>query len=160
MVPSSAYHGPAVNRRVQVMARPTQFNAEQGWMIIQAIDEGRGRVEAARAAGIGLRTLAEWLAKGKAGDPAFAEWVSEFKAAERFANRLRCNASWARERARSRERYQRFKAARVQWWLDQLGPCEFWSRRLDWLADRGMTEAYDATVARLRAEGFRIIATL
>jgi hypothetical protein len=45
------------------MARPTKFNPDRGRVIV----EGGGREMAARAAGVGLRTLAGWLAKGVVG---------------------------------------------------------------------------------------------
>ena len=52
------------------MARPTKFNPDRGRVIVGALLAGQGRRAAVEAAGVGLRTLAEWLAKGRAGDPA------------------------------------------------------------------------------------------
>jgi hypothetical protein len=104
---------------------------------------------AAMTAGVGLRTLAEWLAKGRAGDPALAGWVREIEAAERLADRRRLHARRDRELAAAKERWQRFKAGREQWWLEQLGEVEFWRRRVGWLVAEGRTRALGVAVARL-----------
>jgi hypothetical protein len=144
------------------MARPSKFSPERGRVIVGAVASGADRKAAAEAAGVGLRTLAEWLARGRASDPAtddLAEWVELFEAAKRVARRRRARVRHERERAEAVERWQRFKAARERWWKDQLGECEFWRLRLVWLADRGKSRAFDATVARLRAEGFGIVDT-
>jgi hypothetical protein len=129
-------------------------------VIVRALLAGQGRRASAAAAGVGLRTLAEWLAKKRAGDRALAEWVRQVEAAEQVVNRRRWDARWDRETAAAKERWQRFKAYREAWYLDQFGSCEFWRRRLQWLAAEGKTSAYAATVARLQAEGFRISAVL
>jgi hypothetical protein len=138
------------------MARPTKFNPDQGQVIVEALRSGLGRRAAVEAAGVGLRTLAEWIAKGRAGDPAFRPWVAQVDQAEGVARRRRVNAQWARYRIEGRERWKRFGASREAWYLEKLGPARFWSRRLQWLADHGKGQAYAATVAKLEAEGFRI----
>jgi len=142
------------------MARPSKFDSDRGRVILGALIEGRGRRAAAESAGVGLRTLAGWLARGRAGDPAFSEWARLVGVAEGVANRGRCDARYERETAAAKERWRRFKAAREAWHLDKLGPSLFWSRRLKWLAARGHTRAFAATVARLEAEGFRISSAL
>jgi hypothetical protein len=138
------------------MARPTKFNPDRGQMIVEALRSGIGRRAAVGAAGVGLRTLAEWIAKGRAGNPAFRPWVVLLDEAEGVARRRRVDAEWARYRVEGRERWQRFRASREAWYLEKLGPVRFWSRRLRWLADHGKERAYAATVARLEAEGFCI----
>jgi len=141
------------------MARPTKFNPDLARGIVLALLDGRGRRAAARAAGIGTRTLAGWLARGRAGDPQLAEWARAVGEAERIARRRRMVAYWERERVAGRARWERFRATRRAWHLDRLGPCAFWAGRLRWLADRGKDRAFAATVARLEAEGFRIVRT-
>lgn len=134
------------------MARPTKFNAERGRIIIEAVAKGQARKAAAEAAGVGLRTLADWLARGRASDPAtddLAEWVLWFEAAERVASRRRRNARIERERIAAAERWQRFKAARERWWMEQLGPVEFWKRRVGWLAANEKERSLGPAVARL-----------
>jgi hypothetical protein len=138
------------------MARPSKFNPERGQVIVKVLAECGGRDCAAMVAGIGLRTLTEWLVRGRAGDPAFAEWARQAEEAEELARRRRAASRKARECAASRARYQRYKAARAPWWRDHLGEEEFWRRRLEWLRDRNMTRAFAATVARLAADGFRV----
>jgi hypothetical protein len=144
------------------MARPTKFNPDRGRELIQHIVAGESRREAAEASGVSSRTLATWLARGRAGVPPFAEWVHEFQAAERRAGMGPRGVCRLRERTEphdSKERWQRFKAQRIAWHLERLGPLEFWRRRLDWLASKGHTRASDRTVAKLRAEGFCIYST-
>jgi hypothetical protein len=136
------------------MARPTKFNPDRARIIVRVIREGGGRDCATMMAGVGLRTLAEWLAKGRAGDPALVEWVKEFEAAEQTERERRCAWQYEQESVKAKERYQRFKAQRLQWHLDQLGPREFWSRRLHWLLANGKTRTFVATLDKLRAEGF------
>jgi hypothetical protein len=106
--------------------------------------------------GIGVRTLAEWLARGRAGQTPFAGWVGAFEAAEEHERRTYCDWRWKQERARAKERWQRFKAQRIQWHLETIGPEEFWRRRLIWLLGQGKTRAFEATAAWLVAEGFRM----
>jgi hypothetical protein len=58
--------------------------------------------------------------------------------------RERCRVEMAKEK----ERWQRFKQSREQWWYERLGPEEFWRRRLRWLAAKGhhraLARAFDA----------------
>ncbi len=138
------------------MARPSKFNPDRGRVIVAALLDGQPRRASAAAAGVGLRTLAAWLARGRAGDPALAEWVRQAAAAERAAGDRRRAALRERYDAAAKERWRRFKAARESWCIEQVGPVAFWSRRLQWLAANGKDRAYAATVAKLRAEGFGI----
>lgn len=150
------------------MARPSKFNPDRGQTIINVLAEGGGRECAAMVAEVGLRTLAEWLAKGRAGDATFAEWARQAEAAEQAARRRYLAWKYAQEAERAKERYQRFKAARVQWWRNRLGDVGFWQRRVAWLVANGKTRKLGAAVLQLqvalerarRAEGFRIKSTL
>jgi hypothetical protein len=126
--------------------------------LVNHILSGKSRRQAAEASGVSLRTLAGWLAKARAGDRALAEWVRHFEAAEREAYSQRRGLRRFREDAEAKERWQRFKGQRIAWHLENLGPVEFWRRRLVWLASKGQTGAYARTVARLQAEGFCIYA--
>ena len=133
------------------MPRPTKFNRERRRAIVRAIVAGDSREAAARAAGVAPRTLEGWLARGRAGEPGFAAWARVFDAAEQVARERYVAERWAREDARAKERYQRFKAVREQWWLDRLGPVAFSAMRVAWLMAHGKTRSLGAAVARLRA---------
>ena len=139
--------------------RPTKFSPELGAEILRLLAAGRSRAEIAEAVGIGKRSLQDWLARGRDGEPPFAAWADRFDATMEVVRRRRIRANWQRYDAASKERWQRFKAAREEWWKERLGPAEFWTRRLAWLASRGKWAAYHRTIERLRAEGFRINAT-
>jgi hypothetical protein len=149
------------------MARPSKFNPDRGQTIIKVLAEGGGRDCAAMVAKVGLRTLAEWLAKGRAGDPTFAEWARRAEAAEQAARARYFAWKYEREAERAKESYQRYKAARVQWWRDQLGEVGFWRQRVAWLVANGKTRKLRTAVLQLqvalerarRAEGFRTKAT-
>ena len=142
------------------MPRPTKFSPEIGESILRHLGSGRSRRETVEALGIGRRTLQDWLRRGRDGEPTFATWAERVDRVAELRRRKRVRASWARYEAESKERWKRFKRAREEWWKERLGPIEFWSRRLAWLASRGKWEAYRRTIERLRTEGFRTNATL
>ncbi|MEW4568520.1 hypothetical protein AB1L88_11705 [Tautonia sp. JC769] len=136
--------------------RPTKFSAELGETIIDLLRQSVPRREIAARVGVGWRTLQEWLRRGRAGEEGFSTWAERFDLVAGLIREQRIEESWQRQEAESKERWQRFKAARQRWWLERLGPCEYWRRRLGWLASRGRWVAYHRTIERLREEGFRI----
>lgn len=138
------------------MPRPTKFTPEISEAILRHLAEGRSRRATVEALGIGRRTLQDWLHRGRAGEPTFAAWVERFDHAAEIRRRSRVRASWERYDAESKQRWQQFRAARQRWWLERLGPCEYWRRRLVWLAERGRWEAYNRTIEQFRKEGYRI----
>jgi hypothetical protein len=137
------------------MPRPTKFNPKRARSALLLVKAGEPRQWVARGAGIGRRTLQEWLARGRAGEEPFAAWAKAIDEATRAARRRQIEATYERETARGKVRWQRFKASREGWWLRQLGPDEFWLRRLVWLAAHGKTEALGRTIHQLRERGFR-----
>ncbi|QDV32355.1 helix-turn-helix domain-containing protein [Tautonia plasticadhaerens] len=142
------------------MPRPTKFSPEVGEEFLRLLAGGRSRSEATDALGIGRRTLQDWLRRGREGEPTFAAWAERVDRVAALRRRGRIRASWDRYEAESKERWTRSKRAREEYWKERLGPLEFWSRRLAWLAARGKWEAYRRTIERLKAEGFRTNATL
>ena len=102
------------------------------------------------------RALQDRLRRNRAGELPFADWAVRFDAAWRKACRARVDASWQPYEARSRESWRWSRASREAWWLEWLGPEEFWSRRLTWLLRKGHHVAFARAVAKLRAEGFPI----
>jgi hypothetical protein len=108
------------------MARPTKFNAAIAARTLDVLSSGCGRDCAARIAGISPRTLANWLARGRAGDPAFASFAERVDAAQEKYRRLRVGMTHLREAARRREHYPIYKAQRVAWWRARLGEEAFW----------------------------------
>src|SRR5262245_5944961 len=46
-------------------------------------------------------------------------------------------------------RYAVFRARRERWWLERLGPAEFWRRRLAWAVARGRHGAAARAAAEL-----------
>lgn len=138
------------------MPRPSKLNAETMTAILDRIGAGASRVEAARAADLGARTLHEWISRGRAGERPFDAFARAVDAETRRARGARCEANSERRKAAERERWQRFRASREAWYLARLGPAEFWRRRLVWLADKGHTAAFGRLVAKLRAEGWSV----
>jgi transposase-like protein len=65
--------------------RDTKYDAERAAIILKVISRGNTRANAAEQAGIGERTLREWVARGKKGDPTFAAFSAALKMAERKA---------------------------------------------------------------------------
>jgi hypothetical protein len=123
--------------------RPSKFNAELGRELVRLALSGDhpNRVTIARAAGIGTRTLHEWLAAGRDGRETFAGWVETFEEAEAEARGIRRARRRERREERDKARWLAFRASRADWWLRKLGPARFWSRRLQWLADSATVDA-------------------
>jgi hypothetical protein len=138
--------------------RPTRFTPDLAIELICLVDDGMSRKAAAARVGIGERTLHDWQARGRRGDPTFQFWMSELEAAAVRASRRRCREAWRRYDANAKQRWREFKHSRERWWLDRLGPEEFYRRRLNWLAEHGKWEAYGRLVMALEARGFRISA--
>jgi hypothetical protein len=137
------------------MARPSVYDADRGERALRSFAGGATRSQVAADAGVGLRTLHEWLARGRSGDPELRDWSRRFDAIAELRRRARVAEYWRRYREESRERWRKFNASREAWWLRRLGPEEFWRRRLCWLASHGHDVAFVRTFDQLRAEGFR-----
>jgi hypothetical protein len=99
--------------------------------------------------GLGLQSR---LARGRAGHPTYTAFAAAFDEAAHQARRRRFRWAVRRARRRAAECWQRFRQARLGWWLGQLGPVEFWRRRVEWLAAKGrFGDAYDRAAAALEA---------
>jgi hypothetical protein len=137
--------------------RPTRFTFELEVELLGGLDEGLSLRQIAARNGIGLRTLVAWLARGRAGEPPYA-WFAECWDQQARVRRLRRRVErLAAERAAARRRWREFADSREAWWKARLGPVEFWARRLRWLAERGLTAAYERAVAELESEGLRLV---
>src|SRR5262245_19383860 len=138
--------------------RPTKFTAELGREILALTRQGVSRKVIAGQVGVGLRTLQAWLAKGRAGDPPLRDWAEQVTKAWLRAHQEHIWSTIPKRRAEGRDRWLRFRASREAWWLERLGPVEFWRRRLNWLVSKGPSHeaALRQAVERLRAQGFRI----
>ena len=134
------------------MARPTKFNPERAGAALGLARAGEPRPRIAAGAGVGLRTLQEWLARGRAGESPFAAWSDAFDEATIDGRRPRREARYEREQVAARVRWQRFKAAREAWWRERLGPANFWQRRVEWLAAHGKRRALAQAFDTIRAE--------
>jgi hypothetical protein len=88
------------------MARPTKYTPEVAFRILDVIASGCGRELAARMAGISLRTFVNWMARGRAGDQAFATLTTQVEAAEKKLHTARLAKTWLREAERRRVHYQ------------------------------------------------------
>ena len=139
--------------------RPTRFNQALAVELVCLVDEGMTQKAAAAPVGIGERTLHDWQAWGRRGQLAFRSWVVMMDAAAQRARRRRIREFWKRHEARAKERWREFKRSRERWWLDRLGPEDFYTLCLNWLAERGKSEAYCRLVTDLEARGFRVFAT-
>src|SRR4051794_33072689 len=131
--------------------RPSRFTEDVAIELVCLVEEGLSRKAAAARLGIGERTLHDWQARGRRGEPEFAFWLSMMDGAAARARRRRCLRAWERYDARAKERWQEFKRARERWWLERLGPVAFYILRLSWLAERGKWRACERLVADLKA---------
>lgn len=94
------------------MARPRKLTPALGAEILARVRAGVRRADIADEAGIGYRTLAEWLERGRSGKAGFRDFAHAFDAAQalvyadRRHERRRCpwRTREAREAARRRER--------------------------------------------------------
>ncbi len=104
------------------MARPTKFDPLIGRLIVARVAAGATRGEAATEAGVALRAVQYWIARGRKGEAPYEAFA---KALDASADAVRINKLAARrcrmEQA-GKARGQAFKAAREGWWLDRLGP--------------------------------------
>ncbi|CAN5827695.1 hypothetical protein BH23PLA1_BH23PLA1_29530 [soil metagenome] len=142
------------------MPRPTKFTPEIGESLIRLVSAGVPKTKIAPLAGVGLRTLHEWLERGRRGEPAFQKWAARFDDETERMRRRRVNARFHVEQNEAKARWQRFKAERQRWWLERLGPEVYWTRRIAWLSARGHGQALARTFAHLKARRFRTIDTL
>ena len=132
------------------MARPSKFTAAKAETILAAILEGASQAEAARRAGVGRRTIQEWLAKGRAETSGpFWSFAFRFGRRSRMAHRRKLRTSWARYHARKAESWQRFRSSREGWWMERLGPRLFWRRRLEWALEHDRPDTARVAAHRL-----------
>jgi hypothetical protein len=137
--------------------RPTRFTFELGVELLGGLDLDLSRRQIATRNGIGLRTLCEWIRRGRRGETLFAWFAQCWDQQARLQHLRRRAAKTAASMQAERRRYRKFARSREAWWKERLGPREFWERRLQWLADRGMHDAYDRAVAQLETEGLRVV---
>ena len=138
------------------MARPTKYDPTIARLIVARVALGATRGEAADAAGIALRSVQYWLARGRSGEAPFDGFAERLDSAADQVRRAKVRARYGREIEISKERWQTFKASRERWWLDRLGPLAFWTRRLSWCEakgrDHGRTRALGEIGRLVRAE--------
>ena len=139
------------------MARPTKFDPRIGRLIVAHVAVGATRDEAAERAGVSLRAVQYWLARGRRGEDPFATFAKHLDRAATDASRVKVAARHEREREADKGRWQGYKAAQERWWLACLGPVAFWSRRLAWCQDngrdRGAARAREELMAIFEADG-------
>lgn len=119
------------------MARPTKYDPTIARLVVAHVALGATRGEAADAAGIALRSVQYWLARGRRGEAPFDGFAERLDSAADAVRRAKVRARYEREHEVSKERWQAFKASRERWYLDRLGPLAFWTRRLSWCEARG-----------------------
>jgi hypothetical protein len=141
------------------VARPSKFNDEAAGAILNVLSGCGSRRDACEMAGVSTRTLDRWLAKGRKGVEPFVGFVAQVEVHERRNRRIRLAHSCLRLMARNRESWLRFKEARQRWWLERLGPEEYWARRIRWLLERGAVAKAQRLIDRLRAEGYVVTIT-
>jgi hypothetical protein len=88
--------------------RPSRFTEDVAIELVCLVDEGLSRKPAAGRLGIGERTLHDWQARGRRGEPPFAFWLGMMEAATVRARRRRCRRAWERYDAQAKERWQEF----------------------------------------------------
>lgn len=133
------------------MARPTKFDPAKAERILALILAGTPRTRAATEAGLAVRTVQLWLARGRRGEKPFSAWSERLDEASDAVRRAKVRARYKREAVEAKDRWQAFKAARQRWWLDRLGPVEFWSRRFEWCQSMGRTQSASRSLRELRA---------
>ncbi|CAN5697625.1 hypothetical protein BH23PLA1_BH23PLA1_33070 [soil metagenome] len=79
------------------MPRPTKFTPEIGESILRLVAEGVPKTRIAPRVGVGLRTLHEWLERGRSGEPAFEEWAARFDVKSERVRRQRVHARFQAE---------------------------------------------------------------
>ena len=62
--------------------RPTKFTPPTRKAIVAAIGRGAFQEQAGKAAGVAPATLMEWLAKGRAGEPGFVDFLEDVQRAQ------------------------------------------------------------------------------
>jgi hypothetical protein len=132
--------------------RPTRFGFDLGVELLGGLDQDLNRREIAARSGIGLRTLTEWIRRGRRGETRFAWFASAWDQQERARRRIRFRIKAAASQAAGRRRWREFADSREAWRKEKLGPREFWRRRLKWLADRGMDSSFAHAVAEMEQE--------
>src|SRR4051812_38809883 len=96
--------------------RPTRFSPAVGADLISLYESERLTLaEAARRVGIGVRTLHDWLRRGRAevegADPAIVAWSGRLRAAIDRRRQESWDRARARDRAAGQARWRRFRAA-------------------------------------------------
>lgn len=64
------------------MGRPTKLDDLVAKRICNALAGGNAQATAARAAGVGVSTLKEWLSRGRKGEEPYADFLDQVKRAE------------------------------------------------------------------------------
>lgn len=123
------------------MARPTKFDPKIASLVLAHVEAGATRGKAAKLAGISLRAVQYWLARGRMGVAPFDAFAKHLDHAADRVRRDKVRARYEREAEASKARWQVFRAARERWWLDRLGPTAFWVRRYEWSHARGKDQA-------------------
>jgi transposase len=159
VLPDRRDPSPRSRQRGPTMARPSQFDQRTGRLIIAHVAVGATRGEAADAAGVALRAIQYWLARGRRGEPPFEEFAARLDRAADRVRRAKVAASYERNAEISKGRWQVFKVSRERWWLDHLGPFEFWARRYAWCRangrDHGKARALGEIARLVRSESDR-----
>lgn len=96
----------------------TKFTDERQASILKDLADGQTRACAAERAGIGERTLARWVSKGRRGEEPYAAFVAAIKKAERDAEAEAVNDI--------RQAGKKNWTARA-WWLERKFP-ESWGK--------------------------------
>jgi hypothetical protein len=129
--------------------RPTKFNPDRARRAVVLARASERRIWIARAIGVSKRTLQEWIRRGRAGDPVFADWAEAFDRATEWGRRRSLRLRYAAEADERRRSWQRFRMARQAWWYEKLGPNRFWLGRAVWLEVHGHHDAANRIIARL-----------
>src|SRR5262245_10558711 len=109
------------------MGRPSKFTLERAATIASLIAVGTSAEEAAAEVGIGPRTLHDWLARGRAGEPEYAKFLKAYEVAVETAAERR-----GRIRAVKADGQPNRRAKMKAWYRKKLGPAEYWRRRIRW----------------------------
>ncbi len=117
------------------MGRPTLLDDLRAKRIVDAVAAGASRSAAAEAANVGRSTLMSWLARGREGEPGYADFLDRIKTAEAKAeNEMVAAIRIAGLNPRT------WQAA--AWWLERCRPKRYATKR-----DRVEAPAHPAGVA-------------
>jgi hypothetical protein len=130
------------------MGRPSKFDRERADRAITLAGRGWPSTRIAPAIGVARRSLITWIARGRSGEAPYAAWLMRYEASADTARVRRAEAAAVRARRHLLE----FKWRKQEYWLNKLGPREYWRRRVAWLrAHNRFGPAFDVARRRLRA---------